>query len=497
MSSPENNDSVQFKSLQNKSSNHPLSRRSVQAALLLLLVALLALVIFILPSLIEPSAAPQSQQETLTSTTASSSKNSKAETPFQQAQMAKIRHQAQDILSEILPLQEKLEQLQVQNWAAEPFQAALSTAQQGDQYYKQQGFEPALASYRDALEKLQHIQQSIGDVYQQNLSQGRAALDADQADAAIAALTLAGTLEPELEVSENAEALLQRANVLEEVIDIVRKGDRFKKQQQWDNALKLYQQALKLDPDSIKAQQAVTATQQMLTEQSFNQAMSSAYSAMQKKQYSLAKKHFKQALVISSQAKDAKAGLQQASEQLTQQNITRLTRQAKTYSQQEQWQQAVDAYQQALQQDPSFVSAKVGRIKSQARLTLDNELTTTLSSPSQLQDAYKRKQAKALLADARAIKSAGERLQQQISQLQVAIIKASSPVKVNISSDGLTDVHIYKVKRLGKVNQQELTLTPGDYTVVGSRQGYQDIRRTLTVAHGGSNSLQVICSVKI
>lgn len=496
MSSSENGDKMQFNSLQNKSSNHPLSRRPVQAGLLLLLMSLLALVIFILPSLIEPSTAPQAQTEASSNNPASSS-SIKPESPFQQAQMAKVRRQAQDILSEILPLQEKLEQLQVKDWAAEPFSAAFATAQQGDVHYKQQDFEPALSSYQKSLEELQGIQQSIGDVYQKSLNQGRAAIDNEQTDQAIVALTLAATLESELEVSENAQALLQRANVLEEVIDIVHKGDRFKKQQQWANALKLYQQALKLDPISNKARQAVTATQKKLTEQSFKQAMSSAYSTMQKKQYPQAKKYFKQALVISPQAKDAKAGLQQASEQLTQQNISRLSRQAQAYGQQEQWQQAVDAYQQALQQDPSFVSAKVGRIKSQARLTLDKNLNSTLSNPSQLQDVYKRTQAKSLLADARAIKSSGERLQQQISQLQVALIKASSPVKVSISSDGLTDVHIYKVKRLGKVAQQELTLTPGDYTVVGSRQGYQDIRRTLTVAHGSSNSLQVICSVKI
>jgi hypothetical protein len=64
------------------------------------------------------------------------------------------------------------------------------------------------------------------------------------------------------------------------------------------------------------------------------------------------------------------------------------------------------------------------------------------------------------------------------------IVEAQTPQTVTLQSDGLTHVSIYHVGRLGQFTTQQLELSPGTYTVVGSRPGYRDVRQTLTVKPG-------------
>jgi len=71
-------------------------------------------------------------------------------------------------------------------------------------------------------------------------------------------------------------------------------------------------------------------------------------------------------------------------------------------------------------------------------------------------------------------------------------------VNVIIESDNLTRVAVYKVGKLGRFSQHELMLRPGTYTVVGARDGYQDVRRQIVVKPGQpSVRVTVKCRDKI
>ena len=63
---------------------------------------------------------------------------------------------------------------------------------------------------------------------------------------------------------------------------------------------------------------------------------------------------------------------------------------------------------------------------------------------------------------------------------------ARTPVSVTLNSDGETSVVIYRVARLGKFDNHQLDLRPGDYTVVGSRPGYRDVRKVIKVRPGAT-----------
>ena len=84
--------------------------------------------------------------------------------------------------------------------------------------------------------------------------------------------------------------------------------------------------------------------------------------------------------------------------------------------------------------------------------------------------------------------AAGPRLRAQVAALEKALAEARTPVAVVIESDGHTEVALSRVGRLGTLTRRTLELRPGEYTVVGSRRGYRDVRRRFTVGPGAATA---------
>ena len=78
----------------------------------------------------------------------------------------------------------------------------------------------------------------------------------------------------------------------------------------------------------------------------------------------------------------------------------------------------------------------------------------------------------------------GPRLRAQVAAVEKALADARTPVAVVIESDGLTEVALSRVGRLGTLKRRTLDLRPGEYTATGSRRGYRDVRRRFTVSAG-------------
>jgi hypothetical protein len=99
-----------------------------------------------------------------------------------------------------------------------------------------------------------------------------------------------------------------------------------------------------------------------------------------------------------------------------------------------------------------------------------------------------------LLEVAAAEPTRGPRIDGQVEQLGRLISLASQPIAVRLTSDQLTTVTLYRVGQLGAFASHEVELRPGTYTVIGSRDGYRDVRQTFTVRPGGNLApINVVC----
>jgi hypothetical protein len=160
----------------------------------------------------------------------------------------------------------------------------------------------------------------------------------------------------------------------------------------------------------------------------------------------------------------------------------------------EDWRAARDEYEAAQKLDAAVAFAVEGRPRATQRLALDERIEGHLKRPDRLSTAAVAHEAEAVLDRAAEVEQPGPRLARQIEALRGALAAARIEVPVRLVSDGLTEVSVLRVGRLGLFKEKTLQLRPGSYVVVGTRRGYRDRRVVLEVtARGTAEPLRVRC----
>jgi hypothetical protein len=171
---------------------------------------------------------------------------------------------------------------------------------------------------------------------------------------------------------------------------------------------------------------------------------------------------------------------------------------ALAFERRELWAQAVERYEAALAEDPTVAFAIAGRERSRARADLDTKLENLIANPNLLLTDGVLDDARGLVEQARPLAEAGTRIAAQVERLDTLIRVASTPIAVQLTSDGQTEVTVYRVGPLGAFATTEIEVRPGTYTAVGSRQGYRDVRATFTVVPGRETpAVRIVCSEQI
>lgn len=473
----------------------PKRQKFVQGAVALGLVTAFVGVFWVLPQIVEkprvnlppPAAKSPAPDERKSAQSIAS--------PFSEAEITQQRRDVQQVLQEILQLQDELIERKVEVWAAEEYFAARTLAEEADGIYRQRKFAQALEQYRAALAGLQTLRDSIPDRIEQHLAEGNSALDTGDAEAASKAFELV------LTISENHPrgALGKaRADKLPEVWKSFTEGRDAFAAQDLDTAKSALTQALALDADTRPAKELLPRVDAAILERDYSEAMSAGYAAIAEQDYDKAQQLFVKAQSLKPSASDPQVGIQQAQNGIAQSRIDRLFTRAETFEKKEQWHKAVDNYRKLIAEDASLVKALTGKARSEARAQLDDQLQELLADPLSLGQPKRNQYARKVLIDARALNANTPRIAGQIDQLESAITQSLIPITVRLQSDATTHVTIYHVGKLGNFSEREIALKPGRYTVVGTRQGYRDVRREIVVDPTGAAPVVTIqCAEKI
>jgi tetratricopeptide (TPR) repeat protein len=165
---------------------------------------------------------------------------------------------------------------------------------------------------------------------------------------------------------------------------------------------------------------------------------------------------------------------------------------------QERWDEALTEYETVLKADPSLSFAQQGKARAASRALLAERLQTLIDRPELLAGAAARADALALIENANEQNPSGPVLRSQVARLQILLPAFDEPVHVALISDGATRVTIPGIGFSGVFAQREIQLKPGKYTVVGTRDGYRDVRRDITIAPGQDvQTISVSCGEPI
>jgi hypothetical protein len=259
-----------------------------------------------------------------------------------------------------------------------------------------------------------------------------------------------------------------------------------------------FEEAVRLDPQSRPARDGLERIQTRILAAEFRRRMAEGFSALNAGKPAEAQALFLEAQTLRPAAPEVVEALLQAESRLRAARIEAARAKALAAEAHEEWASAFAAYEEALEVDPGLQFARQGKERAAARLRLEQGIGRFLAQPELLDADSGLAHAEGLLDEIRAAPPDGPRLRAAGQRLAELVAIARTPVRVTIESDHLTDVSVYRVGRLGRFGMHELSLRPGTYTVVGSRDGFRDERIELVVRPGLEPvRVAVFCKIKV
>ncbi len=229
----------------------------------------------------------------------------------------------------------------------------------------------------------------------------------------------------------------------------------------------------------------------------FHAAMSDFLRAMEQQEWKAADAALKLARGIEPESEAVRDGRLQLVAAIRARVLYRLESHARKTENEEQWQQARQRYAEILQLDPTSTLALHGKQQAEERLKLIKSIDRYLHTPGLLQADESLANAKKLLAYLEQLPEKGVKLRASQGRLARLVATAERLLPVHIRSDEATEVVIYQVGRLGRFSARTLELRPGTYTVVGSREGFRDVRKVFTLQPGAEVEILVRCEERI
>jgi len=451
----------------------------------LLLVALS--VIFFLPSIIEKRGPVVIERDTSAVKTSPEDEIG-APDPAASAAQRKI---ADEALSELLEIDDRLRSISVDLWGGSDWNEARRMLEAGDVAYRGRDYATAADNYRRAATLMKLIEPRAADVLAAALRDGQAAFDIGDQASAVKNFELALAIE---ENNQLARKGLERARKLDQIIELMNRAAMLEESDDLAAARRIYQQVLSLDSLWQPARDNLARISSGIARTEYETQMAAGFSAMAQENFSRARAAFSAALVVRPGDPEATSALQQLAVDAQLQEIATLQGQARADEQREDWAAAVQKYTAIIDINAQLAEIKRDLARTQQRLDLHEKLVYDIGHPERLNEDKFWNAANQLLQQAQAISASGPILTAQIRQLGELLKIASIPVPVEFRSDSLTQVVIYKVGNLGTFLNRTVDLKPGAYVAVGTRDGYRDVRRNFTVvANGNTQTIVLSC----
>ena len=391
----------------------------------------------------------------------------------------KLRYSVDMILGELLSDFETLERRSVQRWAAVPYSRAQEFYKAGDEAYLKRDWARAEIQYLDALSLLEPLFDQVEPEFEKALAGAQEAFEAGDRVEALRLFELAVAITPN---HPEARAGYERDANIETVLQLVDQGLDYEEELELDAAERSFQQAVDIDPAWQPAQDGLVRVQATRLKLQFDTRMSEGFEFLATGDYLAARAAFRMAKQLAPNSPEPADGLMQVDQGLRLDNINTLEQEAAALEHSEHWDAAATTYEEILKVDANLSFAMDGLSRARRMGAIHNQLDEYIKDPDRLSIASVMKRATTLVVDVTRMPEIGPRLAGQRDELSRLLKRAATPIPVELVSDNMTSVSIYKVGTLGIFSSTRLELRPGPYVAVGVRKGYRDVRLEFRVA---------------
>jgi len=411
------------------------------------------------------------------------------------AKLAVEKENAENKLADFTLAKNELERKGVSEWGGDLYAEIIQLSQEADAFFKQKKYAPASEKYTDATAGANELACQIWEAFQLLMEEGRIALAEGAGERAQKKFRVALLIDPTNELAQHS---LERAKKIETVMQWVESGKLHEKNANLSFAHADYQEARRLDPESEEARKALSRINGQIKNEAFQQLMSEGLAAFHNNNYELAKAKLLKANSFKSASREVRDALAQVDQAIRLARIEGLRKKALKAESSENWDQALKFHLAVLEIDQNVQFAARGKDRSFKQIQIEKRIKFFLDDPKVIESDSQLGNAVLLVLDVEEIEPKGPRLKARLKELTQLVETAQTPVKIAIESDNITEIAVYKIGKLGRFNVRELSLRAGTYTVVGSRDGYKDVRQKIVIRPGqGPLRISVKCKVEI
>ena len=346
-----------------------------------------------------------------------------------------------------------------------------------------------------ASKLLDTVEGKAPQAYSAQVAAGEQALGAGQQEVAGQAFDLARRINPSDRRAADGQ---RRAQGLPAVLPLIADGQNAEAAHDYARAAQDYSQALSLDPNNAVAKAGQTRANAAFGDDNYARSVGAGFAALGAGRLDEAHDAFVKARALNPRGAEAAEGLKRVGAAQTARGFASMRQRAAMLENQERWEEAERTYEDVLAADSSLAFAQEGKARTTSRADLSLRLQQLIDRPDRLSAPGVREDARSLLETARAQSPQGPVIRSQIARLESLIPSFDRPVRLSLVSDNSTHVAISSVGAFGTFSRREIELRPGKYTVTGTRNGFRDVRREITVAPGqDSQTIRVTCSEPI
>ncbi|WP_102794195.1 hypothetical protein [Bowmanella denitrificans] len=422
------------------------------------------------------------------------------ETVAQQNVDPQVQEQARQAFKQALLVFEQdidpvLQQPQLINWQKAQVASLQADKQQALADFAAGDSVSALSRLAKISDAALALQQQWHAAYQQKLTEAQLAFAEGRIRQSQLLLNQGGHIQSH---GAQAEALQQRLDVFAQVEQLLKDAQIAEAENDLGKQVALLEQAKSLDPARHELDKLLSDVKTRWRDLQFSNLIEQGFDLLRQNDLQGATTKLEQARKLDSQRPETKVLATQIQATSQSQGLTQLLEQIQAATVADNWQQVAVLTSAGLKRFPNHQQLLQNHQLAGQINKASSRLKQFMADPQRLQDSGIADAARQTLVEYQTLGQYSFNLTMQMQSLEQALTDNSQAVSLNLQSDGKTQIQVVGVGQVGQVSERTLQLPPGDYVLLGSREGYRDKRLPVHLQPGGQAvTLILVCDERI
>ena len=368
------------------------------------------------------------------------------------------------------------------------YEKILSNRQKAVEAYGANDFFEAARLIAVALRETEIVLKQEEEYFELNMNMALDAYAAEDVERAGEAIGRAASLRPN---DDMVAYWRQQINDLPKLLQAQRDADQANRVGQLSDELDALERILSYRPTDAAVTQRIATVQKQLRDQEFNEIINQGNWAVTAGDT----KRAKMALADAKRQRPSNAQTVQLNAKIValerQQTLAHHLTTALRNSQQDNWEGTLRSFEQALAIEATHSEAIRGRDLARQITQAQHRLDDFLARPHRLSSNNVAEAARAVVQEAQLRSRLSAKLKTSANALKLEIVKWQTPIPVRVRSDGLTDIGVRGIGRIGTTKERIIELRPGKYVFEGKRKGYRSVLIEAAVKIEGNKMMEI------